>query len=157
MPMNDTDDASARALDDALRGLPLRRAPATLEARVFGELQRRAALPWWRRSFVHWPLLARALFVVICAGLIKLALVEGAAAVGGVRALHDSGALSPAWLRDLAVLGTTAGNLIMLLAHTAPPSWAYQGIAVCAALYAVLFGLGAICYRTLYLEPLNGK
>jgi hypothetical protein len=157
MAMNDTDDALQRNLDRALHELPLRRAPATLEARVFGELDRRAALPWWRRSFSHWPLPARAVFLVMCAALIKLALVEGAAAVVGVRALHDSGALSPSWLRDVGVLGAAAGNLAMLLARTVPPSWAYQGVAVCAALYVVLFGLGAVCYRTLYLQPLNGK
>jgi hypothetical protein len=157
MPTNDTDDALARSLDRALHELPWRRAPATLEARVLGELERRAALPWWRRSFSHWPVLARAVFLVICAALVKLALVEGAAAVGGVRALHESGALSPAWLRDVTVLGTAAGNLAMLLARTVPPSWAYQGVAVCAALYVVLFGLGALFYRTLYLQPLNGK
>lgn len=157
MANNEIDDASARALDRALHELPLRRAPATLEARVFSELERRAALPWWRRSFGHWPLLARAVFLVICAGLIKLALVEGAAAIVGVRALDESGALSPAWLRDVAVLGAAAGNLALLLARTVPPSWAYQGVAVCAALYVVLFGLGAVCYRTLYLQPLNGK
>jgi hypothetical protein len=44
-----------------------------------------------------------------------------------------------------------------LLTGIAPPLWFYQGIAVCAVLYAALFGLGAALYRTLYLQPLNGK
>jgi hypothetical protein len=151
------DDELQRTLDRMLQELPLRRAPATLEARVFGELERRAALPWWRRSFGHWPMLARAVFIVICAALIRLAFVGGAAATVGVRTLHESGALAPSWLRDVAVLGAAAGNLVTLLARTVPPSWAYESVAVCAVLYAVLFGLGAAVYRTLYLKPLNGR
>jgi hypothetical protein len=50
----------------------------------------------------------------------------------------------------------SAGNLIALLAHALPPGFLYGGLAVCAALYAVLFGLGAAVYRTLYLQPKNG-
>jgi hypothetical protein len=49
----------------------------------------------------------------------------------------------------------SAGNLITLLARTLPVTWLYPGIVVCAVLYAVLFGLGAAVYRTLYLQPLN--
>jgi hypothetical protein len=154
---NESDDALERALNHAVHGLPLRRAPATLEARVFGELERRAALPWWRRSFTHWPLLARAGFLVICAALVKLAFLESAVAIVGVRTLHDSGVLSPAWVQEMWVVAVAAGNLASLLARTAPPSWAYEGIVVCAVLYAVLFGLGAAVYRTLYLQPQNGR
>src|ERR1700738_3597831 len=92
MTPNESHEASEsqtleRLLDRALRELPLRRAPLTLESRVFGELQRRAALPWWRRSFAHWPLLARAAFLVICGVLIRLAFLGGATAVAGVRSL----------------------------------------------------------------------
>jgi hypothetical protein len=155
--MKPTDDESARSLRRVLHELPLRRAPATLEARVFGELARRAALPWWRRSFSHWPLLARAAFLVICAALIRLALLEGAAAAVGVRSLHESGALSPPWTHDVAVIAATAGSLLTLLARAVPPAWAYAGLAVGAMLYALLFGLGAAMYRTLYLQPQNGR
>jgi hypothetical protein len=55
------------------------------------------------------------------------------------------------------VLAAVAGNLITLLARTVPPAWAYAGIAAGAMLYAVLFGLGAAVYRTLYLQPQNGR
>jgi hypothetical protein len=44
-----------------------------------------------------------------------------------------------------------------VLARIQPPTWVYAGIAVCAVLYAVLFGLGAAVYRALYLQPLNGR
>jgi hypothetical protein len=149
MTTKESPEALERLLDRALHGLPLRRAPVTLESRVFGELERRAALPWWRRSFAHWPPLARAVFLVICGALIKLAFLGGATAVAGVRSLS--------WTREAGVLVASAGNLAALLAHTPPPAWAYGAIAVCAVLYAILFGLGAAVYRALYLQPLNGR
>jgi hypothetical protein len=144
MTTNGPDDPLERLLDRTLHELPLRRAPLTLESRVIGELERRAALPWWRRSFAHWPLLARAGLLVIC-GLVGLALVGGATAIADVRSLS--------WARQVGALVASGGNLAALLAHTAPPTWLYAGIAVCALLYAVLFGLGAAMYRTLYLQP----
>ena len=146
MTPKESPEALERLLDRALHGLPLRRAPLTLESRVFGELERRAALPWWRRSFAHWPPLARAIFLVICGALIKLAFLGGATAVAGVRSLS--------WTQEAGVLVASAGNLAALLAHT-PPAWVYEVIAVCAVLYAILFGLGAAVYRALYLQPLN--
>jgi hypothetical protein len=145
MTPNESSEALERLLDRTLRELPLRRAPLTLQSRVFGELERRAALPWWRRSFTHWPLLARAAFLVICGALIRLAFLGGATAVAGVRSLS--------WAREVGGLTASAANLAALLAHTVPPTWAYEAIAVCAVLYAVLFGLGAAVYRTLYLQP----
>jgi hypothetical protein len=146
MTSHESHEALARLLDRTLHELPLRPAPLTLESRVLGELERRAALPWWRRSFAYWPPLARAAFLVICGALIRLAFLGGTTAVAGVRSLS--------WV---GVLTASAGNLAALLAHTAPPTWAYEGIAVCAVLYAVLFGLGAAVYRTLYLQPQNGR
>lgn len=64
-------------VDRALRQLPLRTAPPTLESRVHRALQRRAALPWWRQSFVHWPTVARAAFVLVCIALASAMLLEG--------------------------------------------------------------------------------
>jgi hypothetical protein len=147
--MNEPNDSLQGLLERTLHELPLRRAPPTLESRVLCELQRRAALPWWRRSFAHWPLPARAVFVVICGALIRLAFLGGAAAVAG--------ALSLSWAREIGVLMASGGNLATLLARTLPVTWLYEGIAACAVLYAVLFGLGAAVYRTLYLQPLNGR
>jgi hypothetical protein len=155
--MNETDDDLARSLGRMLHELPLRSAPATLQVRVLAELERRAALAWWRCSFSQWPLLARAAFLVVSVALIRLALLGGAVAAAGVRSLHDSGMLSPSWAHDAGVLTATAGNVIVLLARTVPPAWAYTGIAAGAMLYAVLFGLGAALYRTVYLQPQNGR
>jgi hypothetical protein len=156
MTHNDSDETLERAVDRALCELPPRRAPHTLESRVFAELERRAALPWWRHSFAHWPLPARAAFLVICIALIGFVFVGGAAAMDGLKSLRDSGALSLSWAREAGVLMASAGNLSALLTRAVPPGLLYAGLAVCAALYAVLFGLGAAVYRTLYLQPKHG-
>jgi hypothetical protein len=144
MNATDPNDPLQQLLDRALRELPLRRAPPTLESRVIGELARRAALPWWRRSFTHWPLLARAAFLVLCGALVWLAFLGGAAAVAGVDSLT--------WARQAGVLVMALGNVAAAIARFSPPHWLYEGAAVCGALYAVLFGLGAIVYRLLYLQ-----
>jgi hypothetical protein len=142
-------DALERLLDRALHDLPLRRAPPTLESQVIRELERRAALSWWRRSFAHWPLLARAGFLVICGALIWVAFLGGATAVTGARSLS--------WVREVGGLTASAANLVAVLARIQPPTWAYAAMAVCAVLYATLFGLGAAVYRALYLQPVNGS
>jgi len=149
MATNESREALERLLDRKLRELPLRLAPRTLEIRVIRELERRAALPWWRRSFAHWPLPARVGFLVICGALISVALVGGATAVTGIRSLS--------WVRELGGLTASAANLVAALAGIQPPTWAYAAMAVCAVLYAILFGLGAAVYRALYLEPMNGS
>jgi hypothetical protein len=153
--MNTTDpndpverDSVERLLDRTLRELPLRRAPPTLESRVRGELARRAALPWWRLSFAHWPPPARAAFLLICAVLIWLAFLGGAAAAAEV--------LSLSWARQAGMFAMSLGTLAATIARISPPAWLYQGLAVCGVLYAVLFGLGAVVYRTLYLQSTTG-
>ena len=148
MNTNDPQDPLQQLFDRTLRALPLRRAPPTLEARVCSELSRRAARPWWRRSFAQWPLAARAAFLVLCAGLIRLAFMGGAAAVDGLHSLP--------WARQAGVLVVSLANLGAAIAHISPPAWLYEGLAVCGVLYAVLFGLGAVLYRMLYLQSTAG-
>lgn len=157
MSEHEADQDLEHLLHRALRELPLRAAPRTLESRVLGALERRAELSWWRCGFAHWPPAARATFLVICGALVGLAFPGGAAVVASVRSLHESGALSVSCIRAAEVLMTSAWNLAALFMHAAPPNWLNAGIAVFAALYAVLFGLGAAVYRTLYLQPLNGR
>lgn len=149
--MNDQEEAELkleRLLDHALRQLPLRRAPLNLEARVFEELARRAALPWWRRSFMQWPKTARALLLGVCTALGSLTIVGGSRIAVGFGA-----ALRPASELDRAqALLSAAKDLFATLVGTIPPMWIYEGLALAAGLYVALFALGAAAYRTLYLE-----
>ena len=101
---NDEKDLEQR-VHRALRQLPLRTAPPTLESRVHRELHRLATLPWWRRSFAHWPAAARAGFVVVCIALAGATLIEGAWGWASTRAL-------PQWLYECLALG---GLLYVLL------------------------------------------
>jgi hypothetical protein len=150
--MNEPTEAQQRLerlLDRTLRELPLRQAPPTLELRVLGELRRRAELPWWRHSFAHWPTAARALFVMMGAGLVKLAFLLGTWGVAGMGSLHESAAAMP-WARQAVALLGVAGGFAISLVRAVPPEWVHDGLIVSAALYAVLFGLGTAAYRVLY-------
>jgi hypothetical protein len=142
-----------RAVDQALKGLPLRRAPSTLESLVIHELQRRAALPWWRVSFAHWPAAPRVAFVILCIALVAATIVGGVSAIAGVRSLDEIAALVLSWAHPFLAVLSSAGGVTALLVHIIPPLWLYGGMALGIVLYVALFGLGAAAYRTLYLKP----
>jgi hypothetical protein len=135
-----------------LRALPLRRAPRTLESRVLAEIERRAAVAWYHRSWSYWPAAVKAAFLAVGTA------VSGAAVVAF--ALMGQGA-------DSEALTAAAGERfsgVMALFHVTrwivsytgdaiasiPPLWLYGGLAVIAGMYATFFGLGAAAYRTLY-------
>ena len=127
------DDALERMVELAVRELPLRRAPRRLESRVLGELRLRG-LPvrGGGEASQQWPSLARRSLIGLCAVLT------------GVTLLDAPWTLAPT--KSLALLG-----------RNMPPSWLDIGLAVGAMLYVTLFGLGAAAYRTLYLQPSNGR
>ncbi|HME39561.1 MAG TPA: hypothetical protein VKG63_11450 [Steroidobacteraceae bacterium] len=145
-----------RLLDRTLRALPLRRAPPTLESRVLGELERRAAQPWWRRSFSHWPLFARLGFVVTAAALAGLALLGGSWPGTALQSLQVAGPAST-WLQPAAAITGAAGSVAASLVNSIPQTWIDLGLGAAVVLYATLFGLGAAAYRMLYLQPQSGR
>lgn len=149
------EDRLERLLTDTVRGLPARPAPHTLESRVLAELARHASQPWWRRSFGHWPALARVGWVTTCGVLIGITLMGGpwTTAVGS---LQGAGVMS-AWIQHAAVITGTVANLVASLVNAIPSSWLLPGLAVTALLYTFLFGLGAAAYRLLYLQPHDGR
>jgi hypothetical protein len=147
----ETDRRLEIAIDAALRELPGRRAPSSLEQAVLEELSRRASLPWWRQSFAGWPGFARVGFVLICMVLVGLAFL------GGIWVMQNLGspalgALSTPWTRHVSALAGAVGELASLW-RAVPPTWVYEGLAASVLLYGALFGLGIAAYRTLYLDP----
>lgn len=136
-----------------LQDLPLRHAPITLESRVFRELEQRAARPWWRRGFKHWPNGGRAAFVAICSVIIGYTIMDGSWSIVGARTLNAAGAWSLSWAHPVVAAIASAGEFATLLVHIIPATWLYGGVAACAMLYAALFGLSATAYRSLYLRP----
>jgi hypothetical protein len=136
----------------ALRTLPERRAPATLESRVLDALARRVPLPWWRRSFGEWPAAARVAFGVTSAVLVVLTVLAAAAANANLGALSASRALSMPVLHDASVFFVITRTLNVSLASILSSSWVLGCLIASAALYAALFGLAIAGYRTLYLN-----
>jgi hypothetical protein len=153
----DTQDKVAQLLDRAGRAMPLRRAPPSLESRVLGELERRAALPWWRRSFEQWPAAARSAFLLVCGILVVLALSGGLWTVSNLGQPHGLSAVPPLWARHALVLVGIAGDFTATLVHLIPQDWIYRGLAASALLYAALFGLSVAAYRTLYVRTESGE
>lgn len=137
------DQKLERFIDQALRQQPALRAPASLQSRVLAELARRAALPWWRCSFSHWPLAAKGIFVAACGALIKLAFSGTGWVLGAASAPAAS-------VRSTAEVASSLGNVTRLIFESIPSYWIYLGAGFAAVLYLALFGLGATAYRTLY-------
>lgn len=132
------------------REQPLRRAPASLETRVLAQLAlRHASAAWWRKGFTQWPLIARVAFLIASFGFIRLAL----AGVMFVTSFFSSReAAGSAILHEGADVVSACVSMGDFLLHAIPPSWLYGAAAAGFLLYAMLFGLGAFAYRTLYLE-----
>jgi hypothetical protein len=147
----DESDKLEAPIHRMLRNLPDRKAPAGLEARVLAELLRRASLPWWRKSFSHWPAAVRAAFFAVSA-IAAAVVVYGLVIVSRSSGAHQiSGDFSSSysWLviaRDIAgALGTKAR---MLLAPV-PSFLLYGGAGIIALCYAAVAAAGAATYRAL--------
>ncbi|HWK73014.1 MAG TPA: hypothetical protein VNQ81_01995 [Povalibacter sp.] len=143
-------DSLERLIGTAVRGLPPRRAPHTLETQVLAEIERRLALPWWRMSYAHWPAPVRLLFLIACAALIALVI----RASGWVISDVQSGALANS-LPSIAPAATSMSATIAVASSVAriiPPLWIYCGLGLVAVMYTTLFGIGATAYRTLYVN-----
>ena len=143
-----------RAIHQTLRALPLRRAPRSLETRVFAELARRAALSWWHQSFAHWPLPARAVFLLVSVALVKLTFMAAVWVTAGFDSAAFVAAFSApvSWAQAGVSLVRGLTDFSAILFRNIPPLWLYGSVAFVAAMYAALFGLGAAAYRTLYVS-----
>ncbi|MBS0662634.1 MAG: hypothetical protein JSR48_05175 [Verrucomicrobia bacterium] len=141
-----------KMIHETLRSLPAHRAPRSLEARVLAALESRAALPWWRQSFVRWPMAARVAFVLLSAGLAKVALMVTVWVMAGFDSTEVAGAFSSqfAWVASAAAVINHLVAFCGTVYRGIPPLWLYGGIAFVAMMYLALFGLGAAAYRTLY-------
>jgi len=155
MPLHPEDhDKLERAIHRTLRTLPLRPAPRSLEQRVLAELARRAALPWWRQSFTHWPATARAAFLVVGIGVVKLALMASVWIMSG----FDSGQFRSAfgrqfaWMESGLAVGHALAACIEIVLRNIPPLWFYGGVGFVVAMYVALFGLGAAAYKVIHAQ-----
>ncbi|HTT01717.1 MAG TPA: hypothetical protein VMG11_06455 [Steroidobacteraceae bacterium] len=141
-----------RLVHRALREQPLRRAPASLQARVLGVIESRAAVPWYRTRLSHWPLAARLGFVASCLGAVALA----HSLLGMLSNLRSAQRLSAALADFFATMHALVGASPALphlggeLTRFVPRDWLYGGLVLAACMYVLLFALIAAAYRTLY-------
>ena len=147
-PSPESEQNLERFVSAALRDLPARRAPRSLESRVRAELERRAALPWWRKSFAHWPVAARGVFVVASAALATV-FVWALAGLDTTQVV-DAVAADFAWVATARGIAESIANFGLIVIRGIAPVWLYGGAIAFVALYAALFGLGTAAYRTLY-------
>ncbi|HWF98117.1 MAG TPA: hypothetical protein VN691_02930 [Steroidobacteraceae bacterium] len=154
-----TDEKLERLVGQVLRDQPLRRAPASLEARVLGELAARARLPWWRRGITTWPVAVRIPVLVCCAVCVPLVWVLSLwlaghvvdvtthpAVVGPITNVLDAG-------RTVAALGTIIAHIFQSI----PREWLLGGVLATATVYAALFALLAAGYSLLWPRPRYSK
>ena len=135
-----------------LRGLPVRHAPSTLEARVLAAIEQRAAIAWYHKSWSYWPAAVRALF------LVAITAIAGSA-IGAFYLFMQGAQVAQVWAdigSRFAVLsllygaGTWTINFLSQIFSSIPPLWLYGSLALIGTLYALFFGLGAAAYRVLY-------
>lgn len=151
--MKDSMDEQARLelmVGRWLSGQPMRHAPPALAGRVLAQLEHRTALPWWRHSFLRWPVAARIGFLLLAIGATKLVLVLNQWGITRLDLVKASAAPEMNWLHSLTGVLSGTGNLLMLVLQSFSTTWVYGAGIVLAALYVTLFGLGATAYRTLY-------
>lgn len=134
----------------AVRDLPLRCAPITLEARVQAEIGRRATLPWWRSGFNRWPLVARILLAAVLAVLVGIVIAYGPAA--DRTAAHLGSTLdqfASSWLAVWWALASVGRGLGVLGTHMASTGWIEAVAVAVGTLYLGCVGLGVATYKVL--------
>jgi hypothetical protein len=145
-----TPEELEQRLHRALRDVPLHRAPDTLEDRVLAVLAARAARPWWQRSYSHWPVAARSVFLVGSATVAALVIIASVAGLQQAGSLIET---PVAGVRDQVAQARAAGSVLADLGRgwlpEIPSLWLYGVLGAAAAAYATLLGLGAAAYRLL--------
>ncbi|MDE2305904.1 MAG: hypothetical protein KGL34_10110 [Gammaproteobacteria bacterium] len=149
----DIDDETAALVDRGLHTLAPRPAPAALEARVMAELQRRAALPWWRRPVAAWPPAPRFALIAASLAAVPFAWRAGAWTAGGLATIAQRAGAPLGLLRDILHSTIVAQSAMRLFDGGLPPPWVLALVVIATTLYAALLGLGAFAYRSLYLNP----
>jgi|RhiMethySRZTD1v2_1073278.scaffolds.fasta_scaffold1550271_2 hypothetical protein len=143
---NEPDPQLADQIDAALKQLPLVPAPRELAGQVRAALLARAARPWWRREWWHWPVLARAALLSFAAAVIV--------ALGSSSALLDVDPTNVSQLGARLVpavgypgpLETLVNAGHVLWERAVAPQILHFGAGL-ALLYLVCVGLGTVYFR----------
>ena len=153
-----TDEKLERLVSQVLRDQPLRRAPASLEARVLGELAAQARLPWWRRGIATWPASVRIPVIAVCAVSVPAVWILSVWLAARLASVTRSRMAGP--LATITDAGHTVSWLSALTTHiieSIPREWLVGGFIATATLYATLFALVAVGYSLLFPRPAYSK
>jgi hypothetical protein len=66
--------------------------------------------------------------------------------------VHSNEIAGLATLRRAGEVLSSTDSVVVSVLNAIPPAWLYGGAIVGFGLYAMLFGLGAVAYRTLYAQ-----
>lgn len=142
------EDWEAR-LSRKLADLPDREAPSTLVPRVLAAVQAKARLPWYRRTWWHWPPAAQVFALVLLSGLLGGITWLGLQVGQGDWGLHAERTVS-GWLQPLAPFWSCFNSVVnaLALALRQLNAWIVFGaVAVCLGMYLSCLGVGTVVYR----------
>ena len=96
---------------------------------------------------MHWPLAARAAFLLASFGSVTLMWI-----FTSTEAFRYSTS-PPTWIRSLSHVTSSMFDLSVSLVGMIPPALLYSVLAFCVLLYGSLLALGAVGYHVLYVDP----
>lgn len=145
-------DELEKRLHATLRALPARRAPVSLEARVFAAIAAREALPWYHRAYGYWPKPVRVAFLIVTAAIAAVVIAGGFELMTNIRGTSAAEPLQASLgvLGQLRAMAEATTHVARSYLGQIPSVWLYGGLAAMGAMYASLIGLGAAAYRTLW-------
>jgi hypothetical protein len=136
-------------IDRELRALPDLPAPSTLAPRVMAAIERRAAAPWFARSWPEWPVAARAASFLLLAALFG-GLCYGGWHLGQLQFMHAAGSEIARGVSAVGALLGSARIIVAMFIHTVTALG--TGVVLVALLatalaYALFLALAAGSYR----------
>lgn len=132
-------------IDRKLKALPPKAAPANLVTNVMNEIARRAALPWYKQSFAHWPKFYQNLFLVTAsttlAALFWFALPLTAQ-------LSLSSLVSKVeWLAWIPKVFEGLSSAVVIAGKTVSLEWIIGALGALALFYAWCIAAGVALFR----------
>jgi hypothetical protein len=136
-------------IQDQLKQLPDREAPASLIPRVLAAIEARRHLPWWHHPLFAWPLPVQRACVAVLAMLPVVAVWFGnALAVELYRRMPESPI--GAWWQSIRTSAETLaplGNAVSLVVQSLGQPWVLGAAALIGVMYLVCIGVGTACVR----------
>jgi hypothetical protein len=136
-------------IDAVLKSLPEMSAPRLMSKRVLAAIERRAALPWYRQSWLAWPAAVQAISLAL------LLAMFGGLCLGTWELLHGATfavALQKAgaFFAPVSVLWSALNTLmsaVVLVAKSIGTWWLVGGVAVVGLGYGMCVALGTVYLR----------